>query len=383
MTEGMRWLAKTVNRLISGRGLSRQETRQAGLMILNNEVEEMQQGAFLAAVTAKGPTPGEMAGLWDAVMEADTAVVPGSDRMSLVENCGTGMDGLKTFNISTAAAITAAACGARLARHGSRGLTSKCGTVDVCEALGVDVECGVDLVARSVEQSGIGLFNGMSSKVHPQGLFRILSKIGFGSILNISASLANPMQPRLAVRGVYAREMIQPVARTMHTIGYEHAYIIHGETKDGTMGMDELSPLGRSWVAELLPDGRVIEYEIQAAAFGIHCHEDELLAGGNGPEDEALKILDVFCGRERGGRLLTISLNAAPVLCLAGLAGGMKEGHERAVEAIRSGAALETLKAWVAHQNRDPEKGKRKLAGLLQKLDVRKDDPKERMAGAA
>jgi anthranilate phosphoribosyltransferase len=370
MAEGMKWLAKTVDRLISGRGLSRQEARQAGLMILNNDVEEMQQGAFLAAVTAKGPSPGELAGLWDAVMEADTVVMPETDGLNIVENCGTGMDGFKTFNISTAAAITAAACRARLARHGSRGVTSACGTVDVCEALGVDVECEAELVARSVEQAGIGLFNGMSPKVHPRGLSRILSKTGFGSILNISASLANPMKPGLAVRGVYAREMILPVARTMRSIGYHHAMVMHGESGNGAGGMDELSPLGRTWLAELLPDGTILEYRVQASDFGIVPQDAGLLAGGGSPGEEALKVLDVLSGRDQGMRLHTVGLNAAPVLCVAGLARDLGQGYEKALEAIRSGASLEKLQTWVVHQNREPSTGVKKLARLLEARDA-------------
>jgi len=366
VAEGIKWLARIVDRLISGRELSRQEACQAGLMILHHQVEEMQQGAFLAAVTAKGPSPGEMAGLWDAVMEVDTVVMPGAERLSIVENCGTGMDGLKTFNISTAAAITAAACGARLARHGSRGVTSACGTVDVCEALGVDVECQPDLVARSVEQAGIGLFNGMSPEVHPQGLLRILSKTGFGSILNISASLANPMQPGLGVRGVYAREMILPVARTMRSIGYRQAIVMHGESGNGAGGMDEFSPLGRTWVAELLPDGEILEYRVQASDFGIVPQDPGLLAGGGTPDEEAFKILSVLSGRDQGVRMHTVGLNAAPVLCVAGLARDLRQGYERSLEAIRSGAALEKMQSWAVHQHREPNAGGKKLARLLE-----------------
>ena len=379
----MKWLARIVDRLISGRELSRQEARQAGLIILNNQVEEMQQGAFLAAVTAKGPSPGEMAGLWDAVMEADTVSFPRQEHQRVIENCGTGIDGLKTFNISTAAAITASACGARLARHGSRGVTSTCGTVDVCEALGVDVECGPDLVARSVEHAGIGLFNGMSPKVHPQGLFRILSKTGFGSILNISASLANPMQPDLGVRGVYAREMVLPVARTMRFIGYRHAIVMHGESGNGEGGMDEFSPLGRTWVAELMPGGGVLEYRVQASDFGIVPQDAGQLAGEGSPDEEAFKILGVLSGRDQGVRMHTVGLNAAPVLCVAGLARDLEQGYRKSLEAIRSGAALEKLKAWVDHQNREPQRGGGKLARLFQELEARRDDTKEDMAGTA
>ncbi len=136
-----------------------------------------------------------------------------------VENSGTGMDSFKTFNISTAAAIVAAAGGVRMARHGARAVTSDCGTVDMAKALGVDVDCGTDIVAESIFRAGIGLFNGMSPQVHPRALARVLSQTGFGSTLNIATSLANPASPRLAVRGVYRREMVATVAEVMRAIG--------------------------------------------------------------------------------------------------------------------------------------------------------------------
>ena len=127
----------------------------------------------------------------------------------------------KTFNISTGASIVAAAGGVCLARHGARAITSRCGTVDLCEMLGVDVECSADTVQASIEQSGLGLFNCMSPTTHPQALFRILSQMSFGSILNIAASLANPANPAYGVRGVYAWEMIDPVIQTMREMGFQ------------------------------------------------------------------------------------------------------------------------------------------------------------------
>ena len=166
-------------------------------------------------MTAKGPTPPEIAGAWQAIVEFDTATVEVSQEAPLVDNCGTGMDSLKTFNVSSAAAVVAAAGGVRMARHGARGLTSACGTVDLLEAVGIAVECDVAAVARSIETCGIGLFNGMSPRVHPRALFRILSQIRFGSILNIAASLASPCRPSHAVRGVYAADLLTPVTRVV------------------------------------------------------------------------------------------------------------------------------------------------------------------------
>jgi len=189
-----------VTKLIHKRDLSAEEARSAFGTILNNETSDLQQGAFLAALSAKGETRDEVAGAWRAIYELDTVKVDGLADLSPVENCGTGMDTFKTFNISSVAALVAAEAGVHMARHGSRALSSVCGTVDIAEALGVDVECPAELVAKSVRCAKIGLFNGMSPNIHPMALGRILSQIHFGSTLNISASLANPARPVLAVR---------------------------------------------------------------------------------------------------------------------------------------------------------------------------------------
>jgi anthranilate phosphoribosyltransferase len=220
MEDNLRYFGGKVDLLIRRVSLSRSEAKELFIQILQNVQPDLQQGAFLAAITAKGATPEEIAGIWEAIYEIDTVKVRPEVNGPLVENCGTGMDAIKTFNISTAASIVAAADGINMAKHGARAITSRCGAVDILETLGVDVDCGAELVKRSIERAGIGIFNGMSGKVHPQALGRILSQIRFGTVLNIAGSLANPALPSCGVRGVYSREMILPTARVMHEIGY-------------------------------------------------------------------------------------------------------------------------------------------------------------------
>ncbi|MCG8571008.1 MAG: anthranilate phosphoribosyltransferase, partial [Spirochaetes bacterium] len=181
-----------ITKVIGKQNLSRIEAKNAFSQILKNETSEMQQGAFLSALTAKGETKEEIAGAWEAIYELDTNKVEFEEGIEVVENCGTGMDTIKTFNISTAASLIAAAAGIKMARHGARAITSVCGTVDIAESLGIEVECNTEMVKKSIINANIGLFNGMSPTVHPQALGRILSQIHFGSTLNISASLANP-----------------------------------------------------------------------------------------------------------------------------------------------------------------------------------------------
>ena len=206
MVQRERAFGAIITRLIQNDNLTRTEARDAFTTVLNNQTTDMQQGAFLAALTAKGETRQEVAGAWEAIYDLDTTKVHIDDNLKLAENSGTGMDTFKTFNISTAASIIAASGGIRMARHGARAITTVCGTVDVAEALGVDIECDADVVAESIEKVGIGLFNGMSPRTHPKALGRILSKTFFGTTLNIAASLANPVLPKMGLRGVYAKE---------------------------------------------------------------------------------------------------------------------------------------------------------------------------------
>jgi anthranilate phosphoribosyltransferase len=162
MEERLKYFGSKVDALIKGHDLTRAEAKDLFREVLLNQQPDLQQGAFLAAMTAKGATPEELAGSWEAIYDIDTVKVCPDVPGPLVDNCGTGMDTIKTFNISTAASVVAAADGIYMAKHGARAITSKCGTVDVVEALGVDVECDVSVVKRSIESAGIGMFNGMS-----------------------------------------------------------------------------------------------------------------------------------------------------------------------------------------------------------------------------
>ncbi|MFZ1985956.1 MAG: anthranilate phosphoribosyltransferase, partial [Desulfatitalea sp.] len=200
----LREFGRTIQTLIEKQNLSRHACHAMFRQLLESSQPDLHQGAFLASLAAKGETSEEIAGAWEAIVELDTCNIEIDTAKPLVENSGTGMDALKTFNVSTGAAIVAAAGGVRMARHGARALTSMCGTVDLLDELGINVECSVQQVARSIALTDIGIFNGMSAQVHPNALFRILSQIRFGSTLNIAASLASPCRPTHGLRGVYA-----------------------------------------------------------------------------------------------------------------------------------------------------------------------------------
>lgn len=359
-----RQFGAVITRLLRGGDLSQEEARSAFHVVLDDATSEMQQGAFLAALAAKGETAAEVAGAWEAIYAADTEKVAVESGGPLVENSGTGMDSFKTFNVSTAASLLAAAGGVRMARHGARAITSVCGTVDIAEALGVDVECGVDLVAKSIVESGIGLFNGMSPRVHPRALGRILSKICFGSTLNIAASLANPALPKRAVRGVYSREMVRPVAKVMRAIGYERAIVLHGGIDGSDLGMDEASVCGTTHAAELLASGEIRDFSFRPEEFSLGCHAPTDLAPDPDRAAEARSFVALVRGATPGARADAVLLNAALIYVVAEEVRSVDEGVAKAAAALRSGAAYRTLERWTAAQNREPERGLETLHAL-------------------
>jgi len=358
---------RTITDLINQVNLSREQSKAVFSEVLLDKQSAMHQGAFLSALAAKGETAEEIAGIWEAIYEYDTCKIALETPYAVVENCGTGMDSLKTYNISTAAAIIAAAAGVVMAKHGSRAITSSCGTVDLLENLGIDVESPPELVKHSIETAGIGIFNGMSPYIH-QSLGRILSQISFGTVLNIAASLANPVLPRFAVRGVYDRALLSPVARVMKEIGYQRALVVHGLDASGKRGMDEASTIGETLVAELHPDGFIREFSFIPEEFGIKRAKLEDIAPIADREQEALQFLKVIAGLENGPRTDIACLNAALVIYVSKPDSSISASLQIAREMVNSGLALQKLKHWVASQNFNPEQGMAKLNNLLAKI---------------
>jgi anthranilate phosphoribosyltransferase len=353
-----------ISRLARHHHLGRLEAAQAFTTVLSDATTPMQQGAFLGALATKGETVAEIAGAWDAIYNLDTVKIDLGSIHPLVENSGTGMDTFKTFNISTAAAIIAAAGGVTMARHGARSITSTCGTVDMAEALGVDVECPPEVVTESIQNVGIGLFNGMSPTVHPRALVRILPQIHFGSILNTAASLANPVRPTIGLRGVYSKEMILPVLRVMKAIGYQKAIVLHG-TVSGLApekaGMDEASVCGPTYCARLCESGEIETFVIHPEDYGLGAGFSGQLAPAGGIHAEAKRFVDLIGNREGGIRKEAVLLNAALVFYAADAVTSIQSGLGEAAGVLESGRAFDALSAWVAAQNRNPREGLQRL----------------------
>jgi len=363
----MRQFGTIISRLIKREHLSREEAFDAFTTVLRNETTPIQQGAFLAALTAKGETTTEIAGCRDAIYQHDTIKASPCVNNPVVENSGTGMDSFKTFNISTAASIIAAAHdGIYLARHGARAITGKCGTVDIAEQLGVDIDCDISLVVSSIERCGIGLFNGMSAKVHPQALGRILSQIAFGSTLNIAASLASPVCADIGVRGVSSCEMIRPVINTMKEIGYKRAVVFHGCIDGTDMGMDEISVCGETFVEEFSLYGKFDTYTLRPEMFGIPLCKSHELAPRDNAEMETSEFVNLFKRKSTIAREYAAIVNAGMILYAASKTDSLYQGILAAESLLASGKAFDKLIAWVKCQNADMNTCMQKLNRILE-----------------
>ncbi len=357
---------QVIGRLIQKENLSRKECRAMFEEILANGQTDMHQGAFLAALAAKGETAAEIAGVWEALFHLDTVKVkPNTCGAPLLDNCGTGRDSFKTFNISTAASIVAAVAGVKIARHGARAITSSCGTVDLLEELGIDVECAPELVVKSIEEIGIGLFNGMSPKIHPAALGRILSQISFGTVLNIAASLANPALPAYGVRGVYCGDLLEHTPHIMREIGYQRAVVVNGLVGDGRLSMDEASTAGETYVSELHDDGTVTNYSFYPRDVGLPEADIDELKPAASLQEESGRMIRLLAGQETASRSDIVALNAGLILYTAGSATDIREGCHLSAEIIKSGQALAKFHAWVKSQNQNPETGLAKLNHYL------------------
>jgi anthranilate phosphoribosyltransferase len=306
--------------------------------IMSGEATSGQIGGFLVALRLKGETADEIAGCAEAMREHVLPVRP--ERADLVDTAGTGGDGGKTFNISTAAALVAAAAGAGVAKHGNRSVSSQSGSADVLEALGFSLELSPELIARSVDELGFGF---MFAPLHHPAMrhaMPVRRELAARTVFNVLGPLTNPAGARAQVVGVYSPVLVRTIAEVLARLGARRAFVVHG-----AFGIDELSPAGPNLLCEVV-DGDVREREIDPQELGVARCEPEELRGGPA-EENAQKIREVFEGAN-GGRRSAILLNAAGAIAAGGHATDLKDGLGYATEALDSGAAAERLEQLIA-----------------------------------
>jgi anthranilate phosphoribosyltransferase len=318
--------------------LSRDEATALMLQILNGEASELEIAALLGAMAARGETAAEIAGFAQTMREA-AATLPLSpiEQAELVDTCGTGGDASGSFNISTAAALVAAAAGAKVAKHGNRAITSKCGSADVLEALGIPVELSPEAAAKALREHGFCFL--LAPNHHPamKAVMPVRRALGVRTVLHVLGPLLNPAGARRQVMGVYNTRLVPVIAEAMTLLGAQHAMVVHGDN-----GLDELALSGSSEVAEIR-DGIVRQYVVTPEEFGLARAPVEALTGGDATVNAAI-LRCIFAG-ESGPRRDVVLLNAAAVLVTAGLAEDIREGVDMAAKTIDSGTVTRLIEA--------------------------------------
>jgi anthranilate phosphoribosyltransferase len=320
-----------------GRSLSEQEAAAVMGEIMSGEATPAQLGAFLVALRLKGETAEEIAGM-ARVMRAKALRVP-FEGAPLLDTCGTGGDGMGTFNVSTAAAFVAAGAGAVVAKHGNRAMTSHCGSADVLEALGVKIDLPPEGVAHCLREVGIGFM--FAPNFHPAMRFAAgpRREIGVRSVFNILGPLTNPAGARAQVLGVADAAIGEKMIQVLGRLGCRHALVVHGED-----GLDEMTLGGPTLVYEL-EEGDIRSYRVTPEEVGLRQASGKAVKGGS-PEENAAAMRAVF-GGEQGPVRDIVLLNSAAALVAADKAASLVEGVTLAAQTIDSGAAGKKLDRFI------------------------------------
>ncbi len=335
--------------LVQGQSLSTEQTIEAFEQIMTGQAAPAQIGALLALMQRRGPTVEEITGA--AMVMRDKAVkvnVPSG--LTVIDTCGTGGDHAETFNISTAAAIIAAAAGRprgiAVAKHGNRSVTSKSGSSTVLETLGVKLTVSGDTLTRCLDEAGICFCFAPAHHPAMKHAGPVRQELGFRTLFNILGPLTNPAQAKRQIMGVFDAGLTEPIANVLLRLGAEHAMVVHGEFQPGSpgspgsSGLDELTTTGISQVSEVR-SGAVHTRHVNASAIGLPRAEPESLRADS-PQRSAEILRQVFAG-EKGSPRDIASLNAAAALVVADLATDLTQGIEMAQQAIDSGEASRVL----------------------------------------
>jgi anthranilate phosphoribosyltransferase len=335
-------LRAQLQQILDGQHLTRAQTAAALDAMLEGAVSLSEMAGFLVALRMKGETPDEIAGAAQALRARATRVNVSQDR--LIDTCGTGGDGAETFNISTTAAFVAAAGGARVAKHGNRAMSSRCGSADVLAALGAQTEIAPEGVAACIDEVGIGFLfaprhHGAMKHVAP-----VRKELGVRTLFNLLGPLANPAGARRQLLGVPGPQFVPLLAKTLAELGCDRAFVVHGAG-----GLDEISTSGPTVVCEVR-DSQVRQFEVTPEELGVPRAALAELRGGDAAHNAEL-LRSVLRG-EPGTKRSAVVMNAGAALAAAGVVEEIAEGARLAERVIDSGAALDRLERFVAATRR-------------------------------
>ncbi|MGZ8228979.1 MAG: anthranilate phosphoribosyltransferase [Burkholderiales bacterium] len=330
---------EALTRVIEHREIFREEMLSLMRRIMTGEVSPMLIAGILIGLRVKKETIGEIAAAAEVMREFATRV-PVADDPRLIDTCGTGGDAAHTFNISTAAMFVAAAAGARIAKHGGRSVSSKCGSADVLEALGANINLKPEAVARTIDETGVGFMFAPNHHSAMKHAAPVRKELGVKTLFNILGPLTNPAGARQQVMGVFHPDLVGIQARVLQRLGSRRVMIVHG-----LESLDEISLCGPTLVGELR-DGEVREYTIQPEDFGFTPCDAEAIRVGS-VEESRTALLEALENKP-GARRDIIALNAGASIYIAGLASGLAEGVQRARATLESGAARRKLDEFVS-----------------------------------
>ncbi len=329
-------IRQAIDMLARGRDLDSELMHSVMLQIMEGRATDAQTGALLMGLRVKGETVDEITGAAKVMREKVVPIRPDlPEDEPLLDTCGTGGDGSSTFNVSTTAAFVAAGAGVRVAKHGNRSVSSRSGSADVLEALGVRLDMPPEEIAGAVETAGIGFL--FAPALHPAMKHAIgpRKELGIRTIFNILGPLTNPAGADCQVLGVYDPRLVRPLAAVLGRLGAKQAWVVHGAG-----GLDEISPLGPTSVAEWKA-GKINEFEVSPSDFGFKPCKAEAITG-KGPEENAGILLDILSGN-RGPRRNMVIMNAAAAILVSGKASTLMEAAGLAEECIDSGKAMAAL----------------------------------------
>jgi anthranilate phosphoribosyltransferase len=342
-------IAHAMAKVTRGESLERAEAERAMEDILSGTATTEQISALLMALRAKGESIEEITGFAAVMRRHASPIFPPGHKLEgapLVDTCGTGGDGLNTFNISTAAAFVVAGAGARVAKHGNRSSSSRCGSADVLEALGVAIDIPAEKVARAIEEIGIGFLYAPAMHAATRHAMPARRALGVRTIFNLLGPLTNPANASAQVVGVYDAALTTVLAQVLGALGVARAFVVHGDD-----GLDEISISGETTVAELR-NGTVTKYRVAPEDFGVARTAVEFIRGGADAAQNAQIIRNILGtpGRahDHGAHRDIVLINAAAALVAAGRAAEFLEGVHLAAASIDSGVARQKLEALIA-----------------------------------
>ncbi|AEF96370.1 anthranilate phosphoribosyltransferase [Methanotorris igneus] len=333
-------ITDAIKKVVEFKDLNESEAIDVMNEIMSGKATPAQIASILTALRMKGETPVEIASFAKVMREFATKINPKVDK--LVDTCGTGGDNLNTFNISTTVAFVVAGCGVAVAKHGNRSVSSKCGSADVLEALGVNLDLPPKKVEECIEKVGIGfLFAPLYHSAMKHAL-PVRKEIGIRTVFNVLGPLTNPANAEYQVVGVYDASLTEKIAEVLKLLGLKGAMVVHGS------GMDEITTTGETKISEL-KDGEIKTYTITPERFGLKRADIDELKGGDAKENA--NILKRILEGEEGAKRDIVLLNAAATLYVCGEAKSLEEGIKMAEKSIDSGKAMEKLEKLVEFTN--------------------------------